>query len=382
MMNDIAFLLNGTPVRVSGDDPTRTLLQWLREDRGLTGTKEGCNEGDCGACTVMVTDAGGTRALNACILFLPQLHGRAVRTVEGLSGPKGEMHPVQAAMVDHHDIHHTSMRGGYYASITPLYDWLLRTNHERAGRTTEAAGDAYETRASLAINGLGTVAAALFGSCFPTTIYIGHPGWKAMGARAGYSVLNAGFIAIICLTGTLAYIAWAVPIDAGMAIVLWIGIVITAQAFDSTPRHHSVAVVVGLLPGVGAWGALMAKAGLRAAGLGSDPQHVFSPALIDAFKAGDVWIHGAFALEQGFIFTAMILSAATVELIERRFTRAAIWCWAGAALSAVGLMHSYRFTPGDTVVDLSPAWPWAAGYAAMGALFFLTRFVTEPSDGH
>ncbi|PQV55100.1 xanthine dehydrogenase small subunit [Defluviimonas denitrificans] len=101
-MNDIAFLLNGTPVRVSGDDPTRTLLQWLREDRGLTGTKEGCNEGDCGACTVMVTDAGGTRALNACILFLPQLHGRAVRTVEGLSGPKGEMHPVQAAMVDHH----------------------------------------------------------------------------------------------------------------------------------------------------------------------------------------------------------------------------------------------------------------------------------------
>lgn len=101
-MNDIAFLLNGTPVRVSGDDPTRTLLQWLREDRGLTGTKEGCNEGDCGACTVMVTDAGGTRALNACILFLPQLHGRAVRTVEGLTGPKGEMHPVQAAMVDHH----------------------------------------------------------------------------------------------------------------------------------------------------------------------------------------------------------------------------------------------------------------------------------------
>ena len=101
-MNDIAFLLNGTPVRVSGDDPTRTLLQWLREDRGLTGTKEGCNEGDCGACTVMVTDAGGTRALNACILFLPQLHGRAVRTVEGLTGPKGETHPVQAAMVDHH----------------------------------------------------------------------------------------------------------------------------------------------------------------------------------------------------------------------------------------------------------------------------------------
>jgi xanthine dehydrogenase small subunit len=101
-MTTIAFLLNGTPVRMSGEAPTRTLLDWLREDRGLTGTKEGCNEGDCGACTVMVTDGAGTRALNACILFLPQLHGKAVRTVEGLTGPKGEMHPVQAAMVEKH----------------------------------------------------------------------------------------------------------------------------------------------------------------------------------------------------------------------------------------------------------------------------------------
>ena len=98
----IAFLLNGTPVRIEGEAPTRTLLDWLRETRGLTGTKEGCNEGDCGACTVMVTDAEGSKALNACILFLPQLHGKAVRTVEGVSGPKGEMHPVQAAMVSHH----------------------------------------------------------------------------------------------------------------------------------------------------------------------------------------------------------------------------------------------------------------------------------------
>ncbi|MDI3336578.1 xanthine dehydrogenase small subunit [Defluviimonas aestuarii] len=101
-MNEIAFLLNGTPVTVSGESPTRTLLDWLREVRGLTGTKEGCNEGDCGACTVMVTDAGGTRALNACILFLPQLHGKALRTVEGLTGPKGEVHPVQIAMVEKH----------------------------------------------------------------------------------------------------------------------------------------------------------------------------------------------------------------------------------------------------------------------------------------
>ena len=100
-MTEVAFLLNGTPVRVAISDPTRTLLDWLREDRGLTGTKEGCNEGDCGACTVMVTGPEGPRALNACILFLPQLQGCAVRTVEGVSTPESP-HPVQTAMVDHH----------------------------------------------------------------------------------------------------------------------------------------------------------------------------------------------------------------------------------------------------------------------------------------
>ena len=99
-MADIAFHLNGTQVHLAGQPPTRTLLDWLRLDAGLCGTKEGCNEGDCGACTVMVTDELGSRALNACILFLPQLDGKAVRTVEGISGPDGSLHPVQQAMVD------------------------------------------------------------------------------------------------------------------------------------------------------------------------------------------------------------------------------------------------------------------------------------------
>lgn len=97
----VRFSLNGETVEVDAP-PTRTLLDWLREERGLTGTKEGCNEGDCGACTVMVTEEAGAKALNACILFLPQLHGKAVRTIEGISGPGGEMHPVQAAMVEKH----------------------------------------------------------------------------------------------------------------------------------------------------------------------------------------------------------------------------------------------------------------------------------------
>jgi len=99
---DITFYLNGSPVSLTDIPPTTTLLDWLREERHLTGTKEGCNEGDCGACSVMVTDADGSRALNGCILFLPQLNGKHVTTVEGLTATDGTLHPAQQAMIDHH----------------------------------------------------------------------------------------------------------------------------------------------------------------------------------------------------------------------------------------------------------------------------------------
>jgi AGZA family xanthine/uracil permease-like MFS transporter len=247
--------------------------------------------------------------------------------------------------------------------------------------SADAAGDSYAARPSMLINGFASLAAALFGSAFPTTIYIGHPGWKAIGARAGYSVLNGLFITVLCLTGTLAWITWAVPIDAGMAIVLWIGIAITAQAFQATPREHAPAVVIGMLPGLGAWGALLAKDGLRAAGMGS-AERPFSEALTAEFLKSDVWIHGAFALEQGFLFTSMLLSAAVVGVIERRFSVAAAWCAAASLLSATGLMHGYQWTAADTTLKLAPAWPFALGYAVMAVLFFSARWTTEPDAGH
>jgi len=248
--------------------------------------------------------------------------------------------------------------------------------------SAEAAGDPYPTRPSLLVNGAGTLVAALFGSPFPTTLYIGHPGWKAMGARAGYSILNGAFFTVVALTGTLGLIAWAIPIDAGMAIVLWIGIVISAQAFQATPRAHAPAVVVGLLPAIAAWGAQMAKAGLRAAGVGVPGGAPFSDALLPAFHAADVWIEGAFALEQGFIFASMFLAAATVAVIERRFARAGLWMLLLAGLSATGLVHGWRFLPGDTAIRLGPAWPWAGGYLVMAAVFFLGTWTTEPAEGH
>lgn len=276
-----------------------------------------------------------------------------------------------------------SFRSGYLLEfvsvIVPMGVFTLVGSLQNI-EAAEAAGDSFPTAPSLIANGIGTMAAAAFGSCFPTTIYIGHPGWKAMGARAGYSVLNAIFFTIVCLGGLLGHFAHWIPIDAGMAIVIWIGLVITAQAFQATPRAHAPAVVVGLLPGVGAWGALMAKEALRAA----DVDFVaMKDQLVQRFTISNDYLHGGFALEQGAIVTAMVLSAATVCLIERKFTQAGCWCFAASLLSAIGLLHSFDWTKTDTVVKLAPAWPWAIGYAIMGVVFICAKWITEPTEkGH
>ena len=101
----IRFLLDDQVIEADEADPTVTLLDYLRYTLRRTGTKEGCAEGDCGACTVLVGDLDGDaikwRAVNACILFLPMIDGKALRTVESLSRD-GALHPVQQAMADGH----------------------------------------------------------------------------------------------------------------------------------------------------------------------------------------------------------------------------------------------------------------------------------------
>lgn len=102
MPDKLRFYLDGEIVTLSGIDPTQSVLDWLRYAARRTGSKEGCAEGDCGACTVLVGELEGERlnwrAVNACILFLPMLDGKALMTVESLKGA----HPVQSAMVDLH----------------------------------------------------------------------------------------------------------------------------------------------------------------------------------------------------------------------------------------------------------------------------------------
>jgi adenine/guanine/hypoxanthine permease len=142
------------------------------------------------------------------------------------------------------------------------------------------------------------------------------------------------------------------------------------------------------LPAVAAWGALELKTALRVAGDWLRAAGVAPPPLSDAlvpfFAASDTWIAGVFALEQGFIFTSMILAAVVVCIIERRFVQGAVWCGVATALACTGLVHAFKWAQDDTVIDLrfTAPWqnPWALGYLAMGGVLLLSRWVTEPVD--
>ena len=125
--NTIRFVLNGRVMETEISDPTRTVLQYLREDLRITGTKEGCAEGDCGACTVVLVDIDRDsgrpefRSVNSCIQLLPTLDGKELITVEGLRGDDNSLHPVQAAMVDNHGSQCGFCTPGFVMSLFALY---------------------------------------------------------------------------------------------------------------------------------------------------------------------------------------------------------------------------------------------------------------------
>jgi AGZA family xanthine/uracil permease-like MFS transporter len=239
--------------------------------------------------------------------------------------------------------------------------------------SAEAAGDRYQTFPSLLANGIGSVVAALFGSVFPTTIYIGHPGWKRLGARSGYSSLNGIFIAFLCLTGTIQAVLGLIPLEAGIGILLYIGIIIVAQSFQETPKEHAPAVALGLVPALAGWGLMMVETGLRAAG-----RSLYQVGLAK-FSHESVAIHGMISLERGFIFTSMILAAIGVALIERKFARAGVWSVAAALLSALGIIHAYDLTAGGITsrFGLMAAPEFFIAYLAMAVIFFVIGLIAK-----
>src|SRR5581483_1013148 len=183
------------------------------------------------------------------------------------------------------------------------------TNVESAA----AAGDSYNLRSILLADGTGAVVGSLLGSPFPPAVYIGHPGWKSAGGRTSYSMASGVVIALLCFLGMFSLLGALLPTPAIVPILLYIGLLIGAQAFQAVPARHAVAVVMAIIPNVAAWAQgqmdnVLAAAGTTASKVGF------------ANIAADGTIYkGTMLLGGGAVLAGLVLGAIVAFLIDRQF---------------------------------------------------------------
>lgn len=212
-----------------------------------------------------------------------------------------------------------------------------------------AAGDEYNLRQVLVADGVGALAGALLGSPFPPAVYIGHPGWKAVGGRIGYSFATGVVISLVCFTGLTALLLAVVPLVSILPILLYIGLVIGAQAFESTPSRHAPAVILAMLPNIASWAQNQIDGALGAAGT-SAAQVGF-----DKLAGHGVIYQGLQLFGGGGTLTGLMLGATAAFIIDRSFNRAAVYAAGSAVLAYFGVING-------TALGFGNSTPVAFGY--------------------
>jgi AGZA family xanthine/uracil permease-like MFS transporter len=213
--------------------------------------------------------------------------------------------------------------------------------------SAEAAGDEYPTTRVLTADGIVSLIGCLMGNPFINAVYIGHPGWKAMGGRIGYSAATGIMVIILSWFGIISVLLALVPVVAISPILLYIGMLIAAQAFQTTPLKHAPAIGLAFTPHLAAWAKLQVDtvlgATLNAAqsvgGLAADKAGEVKAAAIASLPQGGVLYRGLEVMGGGSILAGLVLGAIGVFVIERDFVKASAFALAGSVLTYFGFMH-------------------------------------------
>ena len=223
------------------------------------------------------------------------------------------------------------------------------------------AGDSFPTTRVLTADGVVSLIGCMMGNPFINAVYIGHPGWKAMGGRIGYSAATGVVVIVLSWLGVISVMVSLIPVVAISPILLYIGMLIGAQAFQETPRSHAPAIVLALAPHLAAWGKLQIDNSLGAAGT--------SAAAVGMDKLGQVGVlyHGLAVLGGGSILGGLILGAIATFIIDRQFTKAAGFAAAGSVLTFFGFMHGEAIGIGQTPTV-------AFSYLAVAGLLFACKY--------
>jgi len=315
---------------------------------------------------ILVGWLGGRRMpFGAPVGLLAVLAAAAVAWIAVAAGWSGILEPTAVSESISNLAFHSPIPGGEVLEglkdITPLLASAIplgiynftegMTNVESAA----AAGDRYSVRQVLAADGLGAIVGSFLGSPFPPAVYIGHPGWKQVGGRIGYSLVTGIVVAVVCITGLVGTFLAVFPMQALVPVLLYIGLVIGAQATNVSAKRYAPAIVLALIPNIAEWATGQVDNALSAAG--TDAAQVGDAALISAGVIYD----GMKLLGQGAVLVGIILGAITCFVIDRRFFGAAIVSGIGAVLSFVGLVNAYEVS-----FNASPA--VTIGYVLLGLI--------------
>ncbi len=208
--------------------------------------------------------------------------------------------------------------------------------------SASVAGDSFPTTRVLTADGVVSLVGCLMGNPFINAVYIGHPGWKAMGGRIGYSAATGITVLLLSWLGVLSVMVALIPVVAISPILLYIGMLIGAQAFQETPKKHAPAIILALTPHLAAWGKLQIDNALGAAGTNA---HAVG---IDKLAQTGVLYDGLSVLGGGSILAGLILGAIGAFVIDREFAKAAAFALAGGVLTFFGFMHGEAIGVGQT----------------------------------
>jgi adenine/guanine/hypoxanthine permease len=218
------------------------------------------------------------------------------------------------------------------------------------------AGDAYSTKEALIADGTTTIIGSLFGNPFPTAIFIGHPGWKEAGARIGYSFVGGLTLFVLTIFGMISILLNVIPVVAILPILLYIGIVITTQAFTSVQHKYAPAVVLAIIPWLADWtknavDIALATAGTSAGTIG-----------FGNLQTAGLNYYGMMNLGAGSIIVGMVLGSIAVFIIDHKFLHAAVTSLIGATLTFFGIIHAQT-------VAINANFEMMLGYLMVTAIF-------------
>lgn len=233
--------------------------------------------------------------------------------------------------------------------------------------SASAAGDSYLTTRVLTADGVVSLIGCMMGNPFINAVYIGHPGWKAMGGRIGYSAATGIMVILLCWFGTISVISALIPTIAILPILLYIGMLIGSQAFQETPKRHAPAIILAIVPSIANWGLTIINSALAAAGV-----FAVSDELAGNMLNQGVFYRGLETLGGGSTLGGLILGATAVCIIDRNLMKAAGFALAGAILTFFGLMHGSHVGVGQT--------PWVAvSYLIVSGILLSCAKLTVPA---